>query len=250
MPALRLSPFVWLVGGSEGPAATDPYDGNQYLVWDGSRGVLIDCGTGRGHATWLRNIAEVTGDLSGIAGVLITHYHADHAGGASAAAAAGIPVYASAAASAALRDGDEQVTQVTRAREAGVYPADYRLSSCPSAMPLPADGMLDAGEPRVRAIDAPGHCDGHVVFALEERDGLALFTGDALFPGGRVSIQAIPDCRLDVYGETMQDLDRLPVVALYPGHGEPELAPRAARDAVRSAASAFARLVPPPNLLS
>ncbi|QZY53098.1 MBL fold metallo-hydrolase [Leucobacter tenebrionis] len=248
MTATRLSSRVWLVGGSDGPASTDAWDGNQYLVWDGERGALIDCGTGRGSKAWLDQVASVTGDLRTVDALLITHYHADHAGGAAAAERAGLRVLGSPATAKALRDGDEQTTSLVRARRAGVYPADYRMPPAPSAEEVPRE--LRFGRSVLRVIRAPGHCDGHLVFALEEPDGVALFTGDTLFPGGRVSIQAIPDCRLDAYADTMHRLSRQPVVALYPGHGGAELDPGSAAESVRSASSSFARLVPPPNLLN
>lgn len=248
MTAVQLTPQVWLVGGSEGPARTDSYDGNQYLVFDGCRGVLVDAGTGRGRDTWLRNVVDVVDDLTRIDALLLTHYHADHAGGAHAAAQHGIPVRASQPTVRAIRAADETTTQVIRAREAGVYPADYRLVPAPTASVITGDPLV-VGSLRIRAVDAPGHCDGHLVFALQHDDGEALFTGDALFPGGRVSIQAIPDCRLDVYGDTLQALDQLRVRALYPGHGPSELRREEASEAVRSAAASFRRLVPPPNLL-
>jgi hypothetical protein len=60
-------------------------------------------------------------------------------------------------------------------------------------------------------------------------------------------MQAIPDCRLDLYADTVRGLAELRVDELFPGHGAPVLT-GAAHDIDRAAAS-FARLIPPPNVL-
>lgn len=247
MAPRQITDTVWAVGGADGPEKTSPYDCTQYLVWDGSHGVLIDAGTGLGAAAWLHNVAEVCGDRTPF-GVLVSHYHADHAGGAAQALRAGLDVYGSGLTAAALADGDEDVTQVRRARRAGVYPADYRLEAAVRLHVLKNRARIELGSLTVTALDAPGHCDGHLVFLIESGGERSLFSGDLLFAGGRISIQAIPDCRLDVYGDTVQGLAELGVDALFPGHGEPVL--RDAQADIERAASSFRRLIPPPNLLA
>lgn len=74
-----------------------------------------------------------------------------------------------------------------------------------------------------------------------------LFSGDCLFAGGRVSLQALHDCRLDRYADTVIDLAGRDIDALLPGHGDAELS-GAGRD-IHRAAQSFRRLVPPPNFL-
>ena len=249
MAATRLAEDVWLVGTSmPGPAFTDDHDGNQYLIWDDRGGVLIDSGGGRGSDRWLGNVAEIV-DPKYLAGVLITHYHADHAGGASAARAAGLSVFASPVAVEAITRGDQEVTQLAAARRAGVYPSDFVVPPADGLTPI-GSGRTTYGSLTVQTIEAPGHCDGHLVFALHRPTGLALFTGDTVFPGGRVSIQAIPDCRLDRYAQTIRQLAELPIAALYPGHGPADPDARSARAGVRQAAEIFATLQPPPNFAS
>ena len=236
---------VWMVAsGTDETALTDPHDCHCYLVWDGEGGFLVDAGTGLGAAQWLRNVGEVC-DPGRLAGLLLTHYHADHAGGARAAREAGLAVFGHPATAEALATADEERTQLARARDAGVYPSDYRLSTA-EIQPLQGGTRLESGGVVLEVIDAPGHCDGHQVFRLETAGGV-LLSGDCLFSGGRVSLQAIPDCRLVEYARTVTTLaDRAPDVLL-PGHGDLVLG--GAAEAVHRAAAAFARLVPPPNFL-
>lgn len=246
MGARQLLEQVWLVGSGTDPVAhTDPHDCHCYLLWDGDGGVLIDAGTGRGAARWLANVREVC-PLDALVGVVVTHYHADHAGGAAAAVGAGLTVFAHPVAVAALAAADEEVTQLARARSVGVYPHDYRLEPA-AATPLEGGGRLGVGHHRLEVVDAPGHCDGHVVIRVGLGGRTALFSGDCLFAGGAVSMQAIPDCRLDRYAETVIALAATDTDVLLPGHGEFVL--QGAQAHVEHAAAAFSRLVPPRNVL-
>jgi len=250
MSAVRLSDVVWLVGTADetSPAFTSPYDGNQYLIWNGERGLLIDAGTGLAADVWFANVAEVA-PRDAIDAVVITHYHGDHAGGAAAAAAHGWRVAAGETTARALEAGDEQVTQVARAREIGVYPREFALRAHAPERILSDGEMVQLGALRVTGIAAPGHCDGHVVCLLEgPGETAALFTGDVLFAGGLVSMQAIPDCRLDRYAETVITLAGLGVDQLFPGHGR--WVERDAHLEVSAAAESFARLIPPRNVLT
>ena len=248
MSATPLTDGVWLVGSGEvARSASDAHDCHVYLVYDGASAVVVDAGTGLASEAILSNIAEVC-DAAAVEAIVCTHYHADHAGGlADLAAALDAPVAASAVTAQALASGDEETTQVATARRVGVYPPEYRLA--PAAVDrVLADGEeLAAGEIALGVVATPGHCDGHLSFTLETPAGPGLFSGDCVFRGGNVSMQAIPDCRLDVYAATLARLAELAPEALLPGHADIVCA-GAARGIV-SAADSFARLVPAPNLL-
>jgi glyoxylase-like metal-dependent hydrolase (beta-lactamase superfamily II) len=239
--------MIWLVGGADEDVRTDEHDCHMYLVHDGSSGVLVDAGTGLGSERWLQNIGLVC-EPSALSGVLLTHYHADHAGGAAAASSAGLRLFASATTADALLGADEERTSLARARAVGVYPPDYSLSPAHIDVRLEDGDSLDTGGLRLTVIDAPGHCDGHIVFLFDGPSGRVLFSGDSVFSGGRVSIQALPDCRLDRYAETLMTFAGLDVDVLLAGHGDPVL--HDARADLGRAADSFRRLVPPPNFLT
>ncbi|MGC4154239.1 MAG: MBL fold metallo-hydrolase [Propionicimonas sp.] len=250
MTAVPLTGTVWLVGSGDpaSPAFTSGYDANLYLIRRGGAAYLVDVGSGLGTQAWLANIRSVL-PLEEIEAAVITHYHGDHAAGAAAAGSAGLRLLATEATAAALRQGDEIATSLAVAREAGVYPADLRLEPTEVGVLDSAVRSLPGGE--LTVIGAPGHCDGHVVVVLDEQDSegdtRSLFSGDVIFAGGRVSMQALADCRLDRYASTVIALDRLRADRLFPGHGEAVM-DRAWSDIGR-AADAFRSLVPPPNLL-
>ncbi|GAB3883450.1 MBL fold metallo-hydrolase [Terrabacter terrigena] len=247
MSAQQLLEGVWLVGSGTHPhALTDPHDCHSYLVWDGTGGFVVDCGTGLGSDTWLANIGSVC-DPARVGGVLLTHYHADHAGGSAAATAAGLDVMAHPLAAKALLAGDQAATQLNRAKAAGIYPSDYTLAPA-NVEPLPPGRRLRSGGIEVDVVDAPGHCDGHLVFLWDGPEGRTLFSGDCVFAGGRISMQAIPDCRLDLYASTLIDLAFRDIDILLPGHQTLVLEGAAAQ--LKQAAASFSRLIPPPNVLT
>jgi glyoxylase-like metal-dependent hydrolase (beta-lactamase superfamily II) len=245
----RLTDAVWLVGsGAPGGQHSDDHDCHVFLIDGGGEAALVDCGTGLATGTILRNVEQVC-PLDRLGRILVTHYHADHAGGAaSLRARTGAAVAIAADVADVLRRGDEQATSLAAARAAGVYPPRYRLAPCEADLPVTDGDSFEVGDVRVTAVASPGHCDGHLCWLLDTGDRTALFSGDCVFAGGRVSIQAIHDCRLDLYARTTARLARLPVDALLPGHLELELEHGAA--SLRAAAEPFARLVPPPNILS
>lgn len=249
MTAVRLTESVWLVGSADSTsrAFTDAHDCEQYLLWREGGGYLVDAGTGRGVDRLLENVASVVPPES-LDGALITHCHADHGGGAAALSERGIRVYASRHSVEALETADEEVTQLARARRAGVYPGEYSLTNATGLIALDGICHLPLNWGDLTALPSPGHCDGHLAFTLEADGTAMLFSGDVVFAGGHVAMQAIPDCRLDEYADTVIGLDELAVDQLFPGHGSPVL--EAAGDHIRAAATAFRSLLPPPNRLT
>ncbi|MFJ9560436.1 MBL fold metallo-hydrolase [Streptomyces fuscichromogenes] len=215
---MRLTEQVTLVAsGAAGFDLTDPLDCHAYLVRGTRHTALIDAGAGRTPLV----LAEQP-DL-----LLLTHGHADHAGGAAALAARrpGLRVLAGAEAVPWIATGDERGLSVDRGRAAGVYPADYAFLPCPDVEAVADGEEFDLGGGVVlRAIATPGHADGHVCYLLRTPGHRALFSGDCVFTGGRISLQNLHDCRVPAYAASLTALAALDVDALFPGHHEVSLA--------------------------
>lgn len=166
------------------------YSASAYLV----RGALIDCGFSAVRA----DVARLLG-RERPRGVVLTHHHEDHAGNADLVAGAGIPIAASRATLAALRD-----------------PAPirlYRRLTWGSTPPLRTDVI--AFEPDdLELIAAPGHSpDHHVVW--DSGTG-TLFGGD-LYLGVKVRI-AHPGEEPRVLAKTLRELAALGPARLFDAH--------------------------------
>jgi hydroxyacylglutathione hydrolase len=244
---VRLTERIYLVGGAEpGWPISDALDAQVYVV-DTSDGLAaIDAGAGRATASLVAAIQADGLDPSGVRWLLLTHAHADHAGGAAAwrRVLPHVEVLASADVAGWLVRGDEEATSVDRARGAGIYPAGYRLEPC-EVDPLP-DHSIRLGDLVVDVIPTPGHAAGHLAFSVRIDGATTLFSGDALFPEGRILLQDTWDCDL---GLSLRSVERLAAVAperLLAGHREPVLTGAIAH--VEHAIDRIRRLLPPESL--
>jgi len=137
------------------------YTASAFLV----RGTLIDCGF---HGARREMNAILARERPN--GVLITHYHEDHAGNVERVASLGIPIGAS----------PETLVKVRAPAPIRLY----RRLTWESAPPLRSP-VIAFDDDRLKLVAAPGHCaDHHVVW--DASDG-TLFGGD-LYLGVKVRI--------------------------------------------------------------
>jgi glyoxylase-like metal-dependent hydrolase (beta-lactamase superfamily II) len=172
------------------------YDVSAYLV----RGILVDTGFPHAAADFRRFVDE-----NRLQGVVVTHWHEDHAGNAALVVARGLPVAIAPATLAQLRGGAAASIRFYRRFVWGVAPPVP-----PSVVPLESDSL--------RVIHTPGHTPDHHVVWDEERG--TLFSGD-LFLGVKVRAtfpdehprQLVATLRLvaDLTPERMFDAHRGPV---------------------------------------
>lgn len=218
---MKLLPNVHLVGsGSMGFDLTDSLDCHVYLIDGGAEAAIVDAGSGFGIDQILAH-AEAAGVAPDrIRYLLLTHCHADHAGGA-AGLKERLPhlkLVASPLAARWLRTGDEQTISLDMGKKAGFYPQDYVFQPCPVEVEVSEGDTVTVGRVTLQVVETPGHCDGHISF-LGEIDGKrVLFAGDQVFFGGQISLQNIWDCRIPEYANSMLKFKGAAVDALLPGH--------------------------------
>lgn len=247
---MRLTDRVHLIGSGEPDLlTTDPLDSQVYLVRAAAGFVVIDSGAGRSVGRILDNVRADGLDPALVRWLYLSHAHADHAGGGSAWAAAipGLRIAVSNEAVEWLVRADEVATSVDVARAAGIYPEDYRLRAFE-----PDHGLVDGErieldrDLSLTVIATPGHAVGHLSFVLDDGGHRTLFSGDAIFPGGRILLQDTWDCDFRAALRSVERLAALDAVDLLAGHLGPEIGGAAHHLAL--ALERIAGLNPPPNL--
>lgn len=242
MSGLPLLPRITLVGsGRLGFSLTDPHDSHVYLLDGGDDAVLIDAGCGLATDRIAGNIGAARASR-----ILLTHAHADHAGGAaSLAGALDAQALALAETASIVAAGDEERSGLHAARDAGVYPSGVRLVRCPVDE---LDGApLRVGDLSVEVLPTPGHAAGHACFLVTVDDRRVLFSGDLVFSRGRVAVLATPDTDLALLAASLRAVHDAAPDVLLPGHGTPVL--HGASDHLRTAVEHLDRHQLPPGLL-
>lgn len=217
---VRLTARVYIVGsGRFGFNLTSDLDCHVYLIDGGEEAALIDAGAGLATDEILGSIIAHGFSLSHIRHLLITHGHADHAGGAASLCRhiPGLRVHAHPVTAHYLGQGDEKGISLDIGKRAGMYPEDYALE--PAAAEAIVDGQsIRVGDLMVRVLDTPGHSGGHHAFLVEDGDVRVLFAGDLVFHRGHILLQNTHDCDLGAYMKSLDRLRGLDLDALFPGH--------------------------------
>lgn len=247
---MRLTRDVGLVGGGNfGFNLSAPLDCHIYLIDGGDELALVDAGLGGPHGeseTILANIRDDGYDVDRISTLILTHYHADHAGGAAdMRRLLGVEVAGEELTAKTLEAGDEDVISLPFAKAAGFYPSDYVYEPCPVARVLREGESFNVGRLKVTPYETPGHSHGHLSFLIEGGDRTYLIGGDLVFAGGTIIAQNIHDCSIQEYGASMKKMAGVPFDALLPGHLSISL--RDGKRHVDLAASAFGKLMIPRN---
>lgn len=217
---MRIQQRIYLVGsGDSGIGISHPLDCTVYLLDGGMQQALIDTGAGVDCGPILQNIRQDGFPADRINRILLTHGHGDHAGGAARLAReCGASVYAMREAAQYVSRGDKKALSLDSAVKAGVYPPEYQFEPCP-VLPLEDGQSFLVGDLTVTAILTEGHCAGHACFLVQLGQQTALFSGDSVFYGGKISLQNIWDCDLQKYLYTCRRLALLRPDILLPSHG-------------------------------
>lgn len=218
MTAITLTPGIHLV--ASGPLGiSHPLDCHAYLVETSSGPFLIDAGVDS-DATGIRaNIEGLGYALGELQGILMTHAHADHAGGIAAlAGAADIPVIGSEAELRLLAEGSDELLGLRAAKQNGTYPTDYRYRHFDAGTALTPGWKSGDGERWLSAVSTPGHSPGSTCYLLQSPTYRALFSGDTLFLGGFISVLNVEGSEAGAYRRSLPALESLDVDGLFPGH--------------------------------
>jgi glyoxylase-like metal-dependent hydrolase (beta-lactamase superfamily II) len=195
------------------------YDCHVYAIRCPEGLVLIDSGSGWQMERMMGAIrTEFPGEQ--IQGVLLTHAHADHGGGASRLQKeTGCAVYSPPECAEAIRTGDEEFNGLREARELGIYPADMRLTPCDSVESYSDGRPLRIAGQTFLPIHVRGHSDDAYCIFSEVDGRRTLFSGDVVFYGAVLGVINRHDSGMNGYRADLPKLAELDVEALLPGHG-------------------------------
>jgi glyoxylase-like metal-dependent hydrolase (beta-lactamase superfamily II) len=260
---MKLSARVHLVGsGDIGFRLTSRLDCNIYLLDGKTELALIDAGGGVEPERIAHQIESSGLEIQKLKTVLLTHAHGDHAAGARFwHDNYDAQVFCAGEARSWVENGDREKTSLEAAIAAGIYPADYEIPPCPIVRELNDGDEVRVGDLTLGVLATPGHARGHIAFLLDDepnendsmtsdsmdRSGRALFGGDLIFAGGKISLLNTWDCSIQEYAASIARLSALKIERLFPGHGAALLA-GAQRDIERAHAR-FLRLGVPPTVI-
>lgn len=162
---------------------------NAYLVNTGSKLVLVDAGAGGLFGPTLGklidNIRAAGYTPEQVDDIVITHMHPDHIGGV---AAQGSLAFPNATVHADKRESDFWLSQ-SRMDAAPAASKGFFQGAMASLNPYIAAGKYKPFEadgeivPGVRSVAAPGHTEGHTLYAVESKGQKLLLMGDLIHVG-------------------------------------------------------------------
>ena len=223
---MKLSEDISVVGGGNtGFNISAPLDCHIYLINAGDGDLaLVDAGMGGKYGETeriLENIRRDGYDPGRITRLFLTHYHADHAGGAWdwLERLPSIEVVGSPLTSEVIVSGNEDAIALPDARNAGMYPADYALVPCAVSPDLIDGRSFRFGNLTITPFDTPGHCDGHSSMLIEGGELTYFVGGDLIFWGGTIVNQNIHDCSIQNYRDSIVRMaNTVNFDSLLPGH--------------------------------
>ena len=215
---MRLTENVYLVGSGHFGLSQD-FDSSVYVVNCNGSLVMIDTGAGCNIDIILKNIRKDGLNPENISNVLLTHYHADHAGGAKKLKdLIKCKVYISAIEADVLKNGDEKGLKLDIAKRSGLYSPDYVFSNCEASVELRNNDLISCNDFVFKALNIPGHSEGSICYFIDLPEGKALFSGDVVFAEGVIGLLNCDDSNLSDYRNYLNRLSNLNVDMLFPGH--------------------------------
>ncbi|GGK73717.1 MBL fold metallo-hydrolase [Mangrovihabitans endophyticus] len=229
-----IAPDLWVL----------PTSASNAYLWrtTAARFIVVDPGLYGDESAVLDAVAELGGNAHDVASIVLTHFHSDHAGAASAlAAATGAPVCAAPRDAAVLRGETPRPLPDLTATERPLYeriaashPGNLEAPRCAVSVELEhGDPVDDDEELIVHAVT--GHTWGSIAVHIPRRS--AVLTGDIAVsgPGGEVTLGPFNVDRRRAR-RALARLATLNARVAGVGHGQPLL--RGAHEALRHAGDA------------
>ena len=215
---MRITQSVYMVG-SGAFGFSHALDCHVYLIVAGDEVALIDAGAGSEPERIMANVRADGVDEGRIAHLLLTHGHADHAGGArTIVERTRAMVYCSAHAGRMLSEGSDAELGLDRAKLSGIYPREYAYAHTPCDVVLQHGDEVRLGGMRLQVLHIKGHTPGSLCYLLEDEGRRMLFSGDSVFHGGTIGLGNWEGSSLQDYRQSIGRLSGLAVDALFPGH--------------------------------
>ncbi len=158
-----------------------PFEIGQVYIWDWGAGLtIVDSGVVGSAETIVRTVESIGRTTADVGEIVLTHYHDDHRGGASAlAAATGASVLAHRLDAAVIRGVVPQAPPVLTDFERPIFETVSPL--VPAAPATRVDREVQDGDTTLAGgviVDVPGHTPGSIALYLP--DLRTLFTGDTI----------------------------------------------------------------------
>lgn len=209
---------IYLVGDGE-IRLSHPADCHVYLLDGGGEAVLIDAGVGLEPELILENIRRDGFQPGDVGSLIVTHSHADHAGGASwFRSKLSCRVIAPELEERIIGAGSDEDLGLDVAKRSGIYPQDYVFRHCEVDGVLKDAERMKVGRYELTMIQVPGHSPGTGCILVDGGDGRMLFSSDVVFLGGTIGLGNWEGNSLREYRRSIGKLANLSVEALFPGH--------------------------------
>jgi len=192
-----------------------------FLVVGPTGPVLVETGPGSTLPRLVEQLEERGFAPEDVQGVLVTHIHLDHAGGAGWWAQQGVPVYVHSAGAPHLIDPSKLLASAERIYGDRMDPLWGQTLPAPQENIIPVeDGdVIEVAGLRFRALSTPGHARHHHVYRLDDIG----FMGDALgilLPGRNwIDLPAPrPEFDLEAWKESLQRIRQQEFSTIYRTH--------------------------------
>lgn len=218
---MRLSDHLYLIGSGDFGLSHE-FDCNVYVLDSGKELVMIDTGAGCNVPLLINNLTRDGLNLEHkhLGKILLTHGHADHAGGAyELRQRYGCEVYVGEQEVGVVEHGGEKDLGLDVAKKSGFYSPDYMFKNCKVSKSVKHGDIIRSGDLEIYALNIPGHSPGSICYLVQLPEGKALFTGDVVFAKGVIGLLNCDGSSLSDYRKYIHRLRGLNVDMLLPGHG-------------------------------